>query len=286
MSKKSINNLKGIARQVRYETVHMMAKAGSGHPGGSLSAIEILTVLYFHEMNIDPGDPIMPDRDRFVLSKGHAGPALYAVLAERGFFPKDWLNEFDQSGSRLPKHVDRLKTPGIEVSTGPLGQGFSIAVGMALAEKLDRKYSYRIYSLIGDGESNSGQIWEAAETAAKYNLDNMIGILDRNCLQVDGFCEEIMPMEPLRLKWESFNWYVIEVDGHNIKELLKGLEEAGTVKGKPVMIIAHTIKGKGVSFMENKVEWHSAIITPELAEVALSEIAGREIKKEQILTND
>lgn len=257
----------------------MMAKAGSGHPGGSLSAIEILTALYFYEMNIDPNNPDMPDRDRFVLSKGHAGPALYAILAEKGFFPKEWLDEFDQSGSRLPKHVDRLKTPGIEMSTGPLGQGFSVAVGIALAEKLDRNHSYRIYTLIGDGESNSGQIWEAAAAAAKYRLDNLIGILDRNCLQVDGFCEEIMPMEPLRLKWEAFNWYVIEVDGHDIKDLVTGLEEAKSVKGKPVMIIARTIKGKGVSFMENKVEWHSAKITPELAEIALLEITEQKDKE-------
>ena len=279
MSKKSINKLNGIARQVRYETVRMMAKAGSGHPGGSLSAIEILTVLYFHEMNTDPSDPKMPDRDRFVLSKGHAGPALYAVLAEKGFFPREWLDEFDQSGSRLPKHVNRLKTPGIEVSTGPLGQGFSVAVGMALAERLDRNYNYRIYTLIGDGECNSGQIWEAAATAAKYHLDNLICILDKNCLQIDGRCDEIMPMEPLLSKWVAFNWYVIEVDGHDVEDLLRGLKEAKNVRGKPVMIIANTIKGKGVSFMENKVEWHSAKITPDLAKIALSELEEKMVKK-------
>lgn len=262
-----------MAKKLRYDLVEMLAYAKSGHPGGSLSLIEILTTLYFGGvMKYNPKNPKMPNRDRFILSKGHGSPALYVVLAELGYFPKSWLKELDSSGSRLSRHADRFKVPGVEASTGALGQGLSIAIGMALAEKLDKKNNYRVYCVLGDGECDSGNIWEAAMTASKFKLDNLVAIVDRNQLQLDGFTEDVMPLYPLDKKFESFGWYTFKADGHDVSDLLKKIKKAKKVKGKPAVVIADTVKGKGVSFMENRVEWHGAPISPELAEVALKEL--------------
>ncbi len=274
--KERFSELELIARKMRHEAIKAIGRAGGGHLGGVLSTIEILTVLYFAILRVDSKKPNWEKRDRFILSKGHGGPALYAVLAEKGFFSKEWLNELDVSGSRLPKHIDRLKIPGIEISTGPLGQGLSIGVGMALAEKLDFRNEYRIYVLLGDGECDSGQVWEAAMAGAKYQLDNLIAIIDRNGLQVDGFCCDVMPTEPLAAKWRAFGWHVIEVDGHDIAQILRAFHLTQKTKDKPAMIIAHTVKGKGVSFMENRKEWHARSISKEETEAALQEIMERE----------
>ena len=261
------------AKELRYNLVEMLAEAGSGHPGGSLSIVEILTTLHFGGvMNYNPKEPKMPDRDRFVLSKGHGSPTLYVVLAELGYFSKEWLKEFDASGSRLPKHADRFKTPGIEVSTGALGQGLSVAIGMALAEKLDKKNNYRVYCVVGDGECNSGNIWEAAMTATKFKLDNLVTVVDKNNLQVDGFTDEVMPLYSLDKKFKSFGWHTSQADGHSVSDLLKKIKNAKRVKERPAVIIANTIKGKGVSFMENEAVWHSSPVTPDLAEIALKEL--------------
>lgn len=267
-----VKKLDAVAKKLRYDLVEMLAYAKSGHPGGSLSLIEILTTLYFGVMKCDPINPVMPDRDRFILSKGHGSPALYVVLAELGYFPRAWLKELDSSGSRLSRHADRFNVPGVEASTGALGQGLSVAIGMALAEKLDKKNNYRIYCVLGDGECDSGNIWEAAMTASKFKLDNLVAIVDRNKLQLDGFTEDVMPLYPLDKKFGSFGWCTFKADGHDVSDLLKKIKKAKRLKGKPSMIIADTVKGKGVSFMENKVEWHGAPLTPELAEIALKEL--------------
>jgi transketolase len=250
----------------------MIAKAGSGHPGGSLSAVEILTVLFFKVMRHDPANPQWAERDRFVLSKGHAAPTLYAALAESGYFPVAELDTLRKLGSRLQGHTDRTATPGVEMSAGSLGQGLSFAIGMALAARLDSK-SYRVYVLLGDGECDEGQVWEAAMSAAHFKVDNLTAIVDHNKIQLDGWNREIMNLEPLGEKWRSFGWHVIEVDGHSFDQLLAALDEAILVKGKPTVIIAHTIKGKGVSFMENNVEFHGRAPTPEETQRALRELA-------------
>lgn len=269
----NVERLKCIAARLRYDLVAMIAYAGSGHPGGSLSLVEILTALYYGGMlKYDQKKPKMPDRDRLIMSKGHGSPALYVVLADLGFFPKKWLKEFDASGSQVPKHGDRFKTPGIETSTGALGQGISIAVGMSLAERLDRKNTYHIYCIVSDGECQSGNLWEAVMSAAKYRLDNLAVIVDKNRLQVDGFTDEIMPLGSLREKWGAFGWHTVECNGHDIGEMLHALKEIRSVKRKPRVIIAHRVKGKGVSFMEDKAIWHSAKMTPELAKQALTEL--------------
>lgn len=270
--------LEELARRMRARTVEMLSGVGSGHWGGSLSAVEILTCLYFGIMKIDPRDPNWPDRDRFIASKGHVGPALYPILAEKGFFPHEMLDELDRPGGRLTKHVDRFKCPGVDLSAGCLGQGLSAGAGMAAAAKLDRK-DFRVFVLLGDGELDSGQNWEAAMTAAKYRLDNLIGIVDRNAVQLDGSTdttEEVMPLEPLADKWRSFGWDVREVDGHSIPQLLPALKEP-PMAAKPLMVIAKTVKGKGVSFMEGKKEWHHRAVTPEEAKKALGEVLGREV---------
>ncbi len=269
--------LEGVARQMRARTVEMLSRVGSGHWGGSLSAVEILTCLYFGIMRIDPRDPNWPDRDRFVASKGHVGPALYPMLAEKGFFPQEMLEEMDRPGGRLTKHVDRFKCPGVDLSAGCLGQGLSAGAGMAAAAKLDGK-GCRVFVLMGDGELDSGQNWEAAMTAAKFRLDNLVGIVDRNAVQLDGDTdskEEVMPLEPLAEKWRAFGWEVREVDGHDIDQLFPALRDA-PVAGKPLMVIAKTVKGKGVSFMEGKKEWHHRAVTPDEAKQALAEVLGRE----------
>lgn len=256
---------------VRRQIIRMIYTAQSGHPGGSLSATDILVTLYFKYLKHNPSEPQWQDRDRFVLSKGHGVPAVYAVLAECGYFPKEELLTLRKINSRLQGHPDARKLPGIEASTGSLGQGLSVACGMALAAKIDKK-DYRVYALIGDGESESGQIWEAAMAAHHYKLDNLTVFLDRNNLQIDGCTENIMCLEPLRSKWEAFGWNVIEINGHDYREIGKAVEESWVVKGKPTMIIAKTVKGKGVSFMENNVAFHGKPPTREEAERALKEL--------------
>lgn len=265
------NYLKRTARQIRRNIITMLAESASGHPGGSLSAVEIGTYLYFHEMNVDPADPHAPDRDRFVLSKGHAAPLLFSLLAEKGFFPREELLTFRKINSRLQGHPDMKKAPGVDMSTGSLGQGFSASVGMALAGKLDKK-DYRVFVLLGDGEVEEGQVWEAAMSAAHYKLDNLIAFLDYNRLQIDGTIDEVISPEPLDKKFEAFGWHVINIDGHSFTEIAQALDEAKNVKGHPVIIIAGTIKGKGVSFMENQVGWHGTAPSREQAEQALAEL--------------
>lgn len=269
-----IAELKKRANLIRRHIITMTCAAGSGHPGGSLSGADIVTALYFSEMNLDPSRPDWPDRDRFILSKGHAAPLLYSALAERGFFPVEELMTLRKLGSRLQGHPDMRKLPGVEISTGSLGQGLSAANGMAIAAKLDKK-DYRVYALLGDGEIQEGQIWEAAMAAAHYKLDNVAAFLDHNGFQIDGPVDEIMSPEPVADKWRAFGWHVIDIDGHDCKQILGALAEAKTVKGKPTMIIAKTVKGKGVSFMENQVGWHGVAPKPDEMEKALAEL-GRE----------
>jgi len=258
------------ARQIRRNIIRMTAEAQSGHPGGSLSAVEILTALYFREMRVDPGNPAWPERDRFVLSKGHAAPVLFATLSERGFFPREELLTFRKINSRLQGHPDMKKAPGVDMSTGSLGQGISTAIGMALAGKLDQK-DYRVYVLLGDGESQEGQVWEAAMAAGHYKLDNLTVFLDNNGLQIDGPCETVMSVEPLGEKFRAFGWHVL--DGHSFPQIFDALAQARQTKGRPTMIVAHTVKGKGVSFMENQVGWHGTPPSREQAEQALAELA-------------
>ena len=270
-SEELVKELEGKAKRLRSEIIKMIYTAQSGHPGGSLSAADIITVLYFHQMRINPENPLWEDRDRFVLSKGHAAPALYAALAELGYFPKENLSSLRQIGSILQGHPDMRKTPGIDMSTGSLGNGLSIGIGMALSARLSKK-DYDVYVLIGDGECDEGGIWEAAMAAAKYRLDNLIAICDFNRVQLDGPIDTIMPLEPLSKKWESFNWNVIEIDGHSVLEILDALDEARRAKNPPSIIITHTVKGKGVSYMENRYEWHGKAPSPEEYEIALREL--------------
>ena len=267
-----ISILKEKAKEIRRSIVSMITEAKSGHPGGSLSATDILTALYFSEMNIDPANPKMEGRDRFVLSKGHAAPAIYATLAEKGYFSKDELMTLRKFGSRLQGHPDMKKLPGIEISTGSLGQGLSVANGMALNAKMFNE-NYRTYVILGDGEVQEGQIWEAAMTAAHYKLDNLCAFLDNNNLQIDGNVSEIMGVEPLDKKWEAFGWNVIKIDGHDFEQILSALDKARECKDKPTMVIAKTIKGKGVSFMENVCGFHGVAPTLEELERALAELA-------------
>lgn len=250
-----IKELEAKARHIRRHVIQMIYGAGSGHPGGSLSATDVMVALYFDIMNHNPDNPKWPDRDRFVLSKGHAAPALYACLAETGYFPVEELKTLRQIGSRLQGHPDMRKTPGVEASTGSEGQGLSMGLGMALAGKLDRK-SYTTYVMVGDGEMNCGQIWEAAMSASFFKADNLVAIIDRNKLQLDGPTRQIMNIEPLADKWKAFGWDVSEINGHNFPEILTALHEAKDTKGRPSIIIANTVKGKGVSFMEGVVGFH------------------------------
>jgi transketolase len=267
----SVLELKHKANQIRQDIITMLLPAKSGHPGGSLSAADILSVLYFQEMNVKPEDPHWKDRDRFVLAKGHAAPVLYGALAEKGFFPKEEILGLRQTGRMLQGHPDMKKTPGVDMSTGSLGQGLSAANGMALAGKLDKK-DYRVYVVLGDGEMAEGQVWEAAMAAAHYKLDNVTAILDFNGLQIDGTTDDVMASRPLSEKWRAFGWHVLEVDGHDIEGLLAAFAEAKAMKGKPTILIAKTIKGKGVSFMENQVGWHGNAPSAEQAEQALKEL--------------
>ena len=265
--------LNEITNVIRKDIVSMICKSKSGHPGGSLSAVEILTALYFDQMNIDPTNPKMEDRDRFVLSKGHAAPALYATLAQRGYFAKDELNNLRQLGSMLQGHPDMKKVPGVEMSTGSLGQGFSVACGMAMAAKLDNA-PWNVYALLGDGEVQEGIIWEAAMSAAHYKLDNMIAFLDYNGLQIDGEVESVININPIEDKFKTFGWNVITIDGHDFDQIFAALDMAKDTVDKPTMIIAKTIKGKGVSFMENQASWHGSAPSEEQLEQALSELGG------------
>jgi len=265
--------LNEITNVIRKDIVSMICKSKSGHPGGSLSAVEILTALYFDQMNIDPTNPKMEDRDRFVLSKGHAAPALYATLAERGYFEKEELNKLRKLGSMLQGHPDMKKIPGVEMSTGSLGQGFSVACGMAMAAKLDNA-PWNVYALLGDGEVQEGIIWEAAMSAAHYKLDNMIAFLDYNGLQIDGEVESVMSINPIEDKFRTFGWNVITIDGHDFDQIFAALDMAKDTVDKPTMIIAKTVKGKGVSFMENQASWHGSAPSEEQLEQALSELGG------------
>lgn len=271
MIENKIKSLKNIAAGIRLNTFKAIANAGGGHFGGSLSVVEILTALYFSAMKVDPQKPDDDRRDRLVLSKGHAGPALYTTLATRGYFPLEELKDLDQPLSKFPKHVDRLKLKGIDVSTGALGMGLSIACGMCLSLKQQGKSNY-VYVILGDGEINSGQNWEAAMTAAKYKLDNIIAIIDRNNCQIDGPTEEVMPMGSLSDKWSSFGWKVLKANGHDIKSLLDAINKAKEDNGAPNMIIADTIKGYGVTLMENKWQWHSGRVTKEECAICISEL--------------
>ena len=273
--KELLEALKVKAQQVRESILRMVYAANSGHCGGSLSAADLVTALYFHIMRVNPQDPKWEDRDRFILSKGHACPVIYAALALRGYFPQEELGTLRAINSRLQGHPDMRKTPGLDATTGSLGQGLSLGVGMALAAKIGGK-GYRVYVLMGDGETNEGQIWEAAACAAKYGLSNLVGIVDENGLQNDGPTDAIMPMQPLAEKWRAFGWNVLEIDGHDMEQIVTALEQANeSNQGKPTAIIAKTVKGKGVSFMENVVEWHSGAPTDAQLEQALDEIWGR-----------
>jgi transketolase len=262
------------AKRTRKWIVKMTHAAGSGHPGGSLSAAEMLTVLYFHIMRHDPAKPDWLDRDRFVMSKGHGAPALYATLAQAGYFPEEELLTLRKFGTRLQGHPSMNRLPGIDMSTGSLGQGLSVANGMALGARLNKK-NYHVYALLGDGECQEGQIWEAAMSAAHYKLDNVTALLDRNCYQIDGETECIMSLDSLASKWESFGWHVFDVDGHDFTELIDALKEARKVKGKPQIIVARTVKGKGVSFMEqNPDKFHGNAPDDDELEKALVELGG------------
>ena len=263
--------MENLSVQIRLDILEMLLRAGSGHPGGSLSETEILIALYFYEMNIDPKRPDMPERDRFILSKGHAAPGLYAVLSRRGFFDRRELGMLRKMGSILQGHPDMKKTPGIDFSSGSLGQGLSVGCGMALGARIAGLPS-RVFVLLGDGELNEGQIWEAAMAAYKLRLNNLIAIVDRNHLQLDGDSDEIMPLEPLEDKWRSFGWKTICVDGHNLDSLREAFERAGSVSDVPVVILAETVKGKGVSFMEHDYRWHGQLLDEELFERARDEI--------------
>jgi transketolase len=262
--------LEQMARLIRRDIVKMVHEAGSGHPGGSLSAVELVTVLYFSEMNVDPQNPKWADRDRFILSKGHACPVWYAALARKGFFPLEQLGTLRKLNSILQGHPDMNKTPGVDMTSGSLGQGLSAGFGMALGAKVTGK-AFRVYVLLGDGELQEGSIWESAMAAAKYKLDNLVAIVDCNGLQVDGQCSDVMDLEPLADKWRAFKWAVRRIDGHDLDQILDAFAWARQQDG-PVAILAETVKGKGVSFMENAVHWHGLAPNREELEAALAEI--------------
>ncbi|MEO2083491.1 MAG: transketolase [Desulfurobacteriaceae bacterium] len=263
--------LRAIAREVRKDILKMTSEVQSGHPGGAMSATDIIVTLYYYKMRHNPENPRWEKRDRFVLSKGHVCPALYSVLARTGYFPLEKLHEFRKIDGSLQGHPDMKKTPGIEISTGSLGHGIGAAVGMAMGLKLDKSDS-KVYCMIGDGEAQEGSVWEASMAASHYNLDNLVVILDNNNLQIDGPVDEVMSIYPAMEKWKAFGWHVIEINGHDFKEIREALDEADRVRYKPTMIVAKTVKGKGVSFMENRAEWHGKALPPELLKEALKEL--------------
>ena len=262
-----------IAAKIRIDVIRAVHNAGSGHPGGSLSAADIVTALYFREMNIDPEHPDMEDRDKFILSKGHAGPVQYAALAERGYYPVEDMMSLRKLGSIFQGHPNMHKVPGIEMSTGSLGQGISASVGMALANKMDGKKG-RVYTLLGDGEIQEGIVWEAAMSAAHYGLDNLCAILDWNGLQIDGKNDDVMTVKPVDEKFAAFGWNVVVIDGHNFDEIFAALDNARACKGKPTVIIAKTHKGQGVSFMADNPGWHGKAPNEEEAKQAVEELGG------------
>lgn len=266
-----INELKNIAKKIRISILHMLTKSGSGHTGGSLSAVDIAVAVYFSKMSFKADDPAWKDRDRFILSKGHAAPLLYAIMAEAGYFPKETIDTLRKIDSPLQGHPSCNILPGVEVSTGSLGQGLSVANGMALGLRLDNNPA-RIYCIMGDGEIQEGQIWEAAMTAAHYKIDTLCAFVDNNGLQIDGPVEKVMNIYPINEKWTAFGWHVIDIDGHDMEAILKALDEAASTKGKPTVIIANTTKGKGSVIFEDKVEFHGATPTEEEFEQAVKEI--------------
>jgi len=266
--------LKKKAKEIRVEIIKMIYKAQSGHPGGSLSAADIVTALYFEILNIDPNRPNWEERDRFILSKGHACPVWYVCLAEKGFFPKENLAKLRKIGGILQGHPDMCKVPGLDMTTGSLGQGLSAGVGMALGAKT-KGLQFKTYVMLGDGEINEGQVWEAAMSANKFKLNNLIAMIDYNNLQLDGQCNEVMPIEPLADKWQSFGWDVKEIDGHNMHEILTVFYDLKKQQENPTIIIAHTIKGKGVSYMENQLNWHGKAPNEEQFQQAMKELEVR-----------
>jgi transketolase len=263
--------LEDEAREIRRLILRTLHKSQAGHPGGSLSAVEILTALYFHVLRIDPAQPTWPERDRFLLSKGHAAPVYYATLARRGYFPVDEMATHDTLNSRLQGHPDMRKTPGVDMSSGSLGQGLSVAVGLALGAKMAKK-NYRVFCLLGDGECEEGQVWEAAMSAFKFELDNLTAIVDWNGLQLMGTLAETMPMPSWPSLWRDMGWEVLEINGHDLAALIAALE-APRSPDKPRVVLAHTVKGKGVSFMENRVEWHAKPVSKDELERALADLA-------------
>ena len=267
----SVEEMEAIAKKLRRHIITMIGKAGSGHPGGSLSAVEIVTALYFRVLRHKPQDPCWSDRDRFILSKGHAAPLLYATLAECGYLSVEELSTLRQLDSRLQGHIDCKLVPGIEMSAGALGQGLSFAVGVALAGRLNSQ-NYRVYVLLGDGECDEGQVWEAAMAAAHFKVDNLVAIVDNNGQQIDGWNRDVMSLEPFNQKWQAFGWQVIEVDGHNLAQLAQAFDRAKLVKGQPAVIITHTTKGKGVSFMENNPDFHGKAPDADQVAKALKEL--------------
>lgn len=273
LSKEKRTFLEGLCKQFRIDLIELLHSIQTGHPGGSLSATEIVTTLYFDKMNVDAEDAKSEERDRFILGKGHAAPILYLALAEKGFFPKEDLKTLRQLNSYLQGHPCAKKTPGVELSTGPLGLGLSAGLGMALGAKVNKQDFYT-YVLLGDGEIQEGIIWEAAMSASKFKVDNLIAILDNNGVQLDGTTEEIMPMGDIEGKWQAFGWNVINIDGHNVEEISKAIDEAKTLKGKPTLINAKTVKGKGVSFMEGKNTWHGKPIGEDEYRQAIAELGG------------
>jgi transketolase len=269
---KDVTELQQISTKIRRDIVDMITEAKSGHPGGSLSAVEILAVLYWDVMRHDPKNPTWADRDRFILGKGHAAPVLYSAMAEQGYTPVETLNTLRRLGSIYQGHPDRRFIPALEASTGSLGQGLSVGLGMALAARLDASPA-RIYVMLGDGEIQEGQIWEAAMFGSFHKVDNIVAIVDYNKIQLDGFVKDIMDLEPLADKWRAFGWHAIELDGHNIPAIQAAFAEAAATKGKPTVLIAHTVKGKGVSFMENNPKYHGVAPTKEEREKAFQELA-------------
>lgn len=269
----SLNDLKKLSNEMRIDIIKMLTEAGSGHPGGSLSCIDLITVLFYNKIKRTKENSLSPDRHRFVLSKGHGVPSLYAVFAQLGLISKDDLMTLRKTDSLLQGHPDVARFPQVEASTGSLGQGLSIAQGMAIAGKLDKK-DFRVYCLLGDGEMQEGEIWEALMSAVKFKLDNFCAILDYNKGQIDGPVSEVMDIEPLNDKIKAFGWHTIEIDGHNFEEIEKAYDEAEKIKDKPTFIIAHTVKGKGVSFMEGKIEWHGAAPSQEQCEAAIKELSA------------
>lgn len=275
LTDEKVRYIRSQAKQMRLDILKMITKADSGHTGGSLSIADVMALLYFEEMNIDPRDPQKPDRDRLVLSKGHAAPCLYAALAEKGYFPKEWLNHLRQAGEVLQGHPDMKHTPGVDMTTGSLGQGFSAASGMALAAQMD-KASWHVYAILGDGELEEGQIWESAMLAAHYHLDTLTAFIDNNGLQIDGKITDVLSPTPIDEKFKAFGWHVIVTDGHDVAALHDAVEEARATKGKPTAIIMHTIKGKGVAEVEGQAGWHGKAPSAEQCERFLKEVEEAE----------